>query len=212
MFALALSVLPASTAISPATQVSQLPVPAPQARAYGETTRELYTPPAVRPYEPPSDFGRQLAEGDADATGRTRPIDAPVAVEAYSETYEARRSPRELGYQQGVEAARRSQNARMGLLDGEWCAVDVEGRPVLDLVLSDRGAGRPVEGALRLALSDRTIPIERVTADGETRIIAASLEGRPVELRLHRQGEVWKGELAGLGRATSLTLIRPEGW
>lgn len=207
MFALFLSAQPAAAldVQSGATAVSQ-------ARPYSAAASELYAAPVVRPYEPPSDFGRQVAEGDADASVRTRPLTAPVAVEAYSDTYETRRSPRELSYQQGVEAARLRQNTRMGPLDGEWRAVDGQGRPVMDLVLSDRGPARPVEGALRISQNDRTALIDSVAAEGEARIITASVEGQSVILRLHRQGDGWSAEVAGLGRDQSLTLIRPENW
>lgn len=207
MFALFLSAQPAAAlaAQSGATAVSQ-------PRPWSAASSELYTAPVVRPYEPPSDFGRQVAEGDADATVRTRPIEAPVAVEAYSDTYEARRSPRELNYQQGVEAARLRQNARMGSLDGEWRAVDGQGRPVLDIVLSDRGSGRPVEGALRILQTDHTALIDDVAAEGETRLITASVANRPIALRLHPKGDEWSAEVAGLGRDQSLTLVRPDGW
>lgn len=216
MFALALLAPPAQasswTEAAVAVPVAMLV----QAQPYSTVTSETYAAPVVRPYEPPSDLGRQAAEGDADATVRGRVIAAPVAVEAYSASYEASRSPRELSYQQGVEAARQTQNARMGPLDGEWRAVDAEGGAVLDLVLSDRGASWPIEGALRLARTDRTVLIDSVTTAGETRVVTAAVDGRPVELRLHRQGQdqgqSWRGELAGLGRAQSLTLVRPEGW
>lgn len=208
MLAIALSVLPALPVTGPATPASEASSPAPQARTYGSGSGEVYVAPAVRPYEPPSDFGRQVAEGDADATIRTRPISAPVAVEAYSDTYEARRSPRELSYQQGVEAARQRQNARMGPLDGVWRVIDAQGRPLLDLILSDSGPSRPVEGALRLADADRTALIDAVAVEGDTRVIHAALNGRPLTLRLHRQGDVWAGELSG----DAVSLVRPDDW
>jgi hypothetical protein len=178
------------------------PVP----RALGPA--EIYAPPVVRPYEPPSSFGRQIAEGDADASVRTRPLTAPVAVEAYRETYEPNRSPRELSYEQGVEAARISQNARMGPLDGVWTVIDGQGQPILDLVLSDRGGARPVEGGLRLARTDRTALIDSVTVEGDTRILAAVLDGHPVSLRLRPQAEGWSGELTGTGPQQTVSLIR----
>jgi hypothetical protein len=203
MFALFLSAQPAA-----ALSGQSGPAPVPQPRPWSAAASELYAAPVVRPYEPPSDFGRQIAEGDADATVRTRPITAPVAVEAYSDTYETRRSRREISYQQGVEAARQRQNARMGPLDGIWRVVDAQGRPLLDLILSDSGSSRPVEGAMRLTDTDRTAVIEAVTTEGETRIITAALDGRPMSLRLHRQGDVWAGDLSG----AAVSLVRPEGW
>ncbi|WGM45728.1 hypothetical protein KOAAANKH_00592 [Brevundimonas sp. NIBR10] len=181
-----------------------------QERAYSTRT-EVYVPPVVRPYEPPSSFGRQIAEGDADASVRRRPITAPVAVEAYRNNYEGRRTPAELSYQQGVEAARLRQNARMGSLDGLWRVVDAEGRPVLDLVLSDDGAG-PVEGALRPARSDRTALVEVVSAGDGARTVTAALGPDTLTLRLHPAGSGWTGELTGLGATRTVTLARPSGW
>ncbi|WP_395649491.1 hypothetical protein [Brevundimonas sp.] len=181
-----------------------------QDRAYSART-EVYAPPVVRPYEPPSSFGRQIAEGDADASVRRRPITAPVAVEAYRNNYEGRRTPAELSYQQGVEAARLRQNARMGSLDGLWRVVDAEGRPVLELVLSDDGAG-PVEGALRPARSDRTAPVDVISAGDGVRTVTAALGTDTVTLRLHADGSGWTGELTGLGAARTVTLTRPSGW
>ena len=181
-----------------------------QERAWTART-EVYVPPVVRPYEPPSNFGRQIAEGDADASVRRRPITAPVAVEAYRNNYEGRRTPAELSYQQGVEAARLRQNARMGGLDGLWRVVDAEGRPVLDLVLSDDGAGT-VEGALRPARSDRTAPVEVVSAGDGTRTVTAALGTDTLTLRLHPDGADWTGELTGLGEARTVTLTRLSGW
>ena len=204
MFALLLSAQStAAAAVAPTTA----PV-ASQARPWSAASSELYAAPVVRPYEPPSDFGRQIAEGDADAGVRASPIAAPVAVEVYRDSYEARRSPRELSYQQGVEAARLRQNARMGPLDGIWRVVDASGQPLADMILSDSGPSRPVEGALRLAQGDRTALIETVTAEGETRIITTAIDGRPLSLRLHRRGDAWAGDLSG----AAITLVRPEDW
>ena len=203
MFALFLSAQPAA-----AMAGQPGPAPAPQARPWSAASSELYAAPVVRPYEPPSDISRQIAEGDADATVRTIPLTAPVAVEAYRDTYEASRSPRELSYQQGVEAARLRQNARMGPLDGIWRVIDAQGQPLADLILSDSGPARPVEGALRLAQGDRTALIEAVTAEGETRIITTAVDGRPLSLRLHRRGDAWTGDLSG----AAISLVRPEGW
>jgi hypothetical protein len=190
---------------APAQAASQAMAPVAQVQM---ASSEVYAAPAIRPYEPPSDFGRQVAEGDADAAVRTRPLTAPVAVEAYAETYESLRSPREISYDQGVETARARQNARMGPLDGVWTAVDAEGRPVLDLVLSDRGARQPVEGGLRFARTDRTALIEDVSSDGDARIIRADLDGRPVTLSLHPTADGWSGDLTGNGPRQSVSLTR----
>ena len=159
IFALALSVLPASTTANPLPPAPEASSPAPQAQAYSAASRELYAAPAVRPYEPPSDFGRQFAEGDADATIRTRPIDA-------------------------------------------------QGRPLLDLVLSDSGPSRPVEGAVRAVDTDRTALIDAVATEGDVRVITAALDGRPLSLRLHPQGQAWAGDLSG----AAVSLVRPDDW
>ncbi|CAN5225663.1 hypothetical protein BH10PSE2_BH10PSE2_16850 [soil metagenome] len=189
-----------------------VPASAAQQHAYTALSGEIYAPPVVRPYEPPSNFGRQIAEGDADATVRTGPITGPVAVEAYTDTYEPRRSRRELSYEQGVETARTAQNARMGPLDGVWRVVDADGRPVLGLVLSDQGSGHPVEGALRFDRSDNTAVVEVASAEGGGTVISAPMGGRTVALRLRPWAGGWSGELTGLGRDQQITLDRPAGW
>lgn len=219
MVAFALSVLTAPPGSS--MQITELQAAEVQA---GRLTTDLYAPPSIRPYEPPSDFGRapprQGAEGDADATVRARPLEAAVSVEAYHGAYEPLRTPREVSYQAGVEAARRAQNARMGGLDGLWRVVDADGRPLMDLVLTDRGPAWPVEGALSLiqaqgvALRDQMTPVSAVTDEGDARVISAEIEGRRLTLRLQRDGQAWRGQLSGLSRGAGqpIALLRPETW
>lgn len=210
MAALVLTALSASTA----------PAMNEQAAPYSAITTDLYAPPTIRPYEPPSSFGRQGAEGDADATVRAAPIPAPVSVEAYDGAYEPRRSPREVSYLAGIEAARRAQNDRMGGLDGQWRAVDAEGRPLLELILTDRGPAWPVEGALTLvhaepaARPDRIGLVSAVTDEGGDRVITAEVEGRRLTLRLQRDGQAWRGQISGLARGAGqpIALVRPETW
>jgi hypothetical protein len=171
---------------------------------------ELYAAPVVRPYEPPSDFGRQVEEGDVGRPIRSRPITGPVAVEAYTGNYEQIRSSGEVSYVQAVIRARASADARMGSLDGVWSAVGADGRPVLDLVLSDRGPSKPVEGALSLNDQTRsTAPVASVVQDGGQAVIEASVGGRPVRLRLQPSGEGWTGTLSGLGRDQAVSLTHP---
>lgn len=219
--ALLVSVLSVSTA--PAiSETSPAPAPASgQAAApYRAITTDLYAPPTIRPYEPPSNFGRQAAEGDADAAVRAAPLSVPVTVEAYDGAYEPRRSAREVSYLAGVETARRAQNERMGGLDGQWRVVDAEGRPLMELVLTDRGPAWPVEGALALihaepaASPDRIGLISAVPDEGGERIIAAEVEGRRLTLHLHRDGQAWRGRLSGLARGSGqpIALVRPETW
>lgn len=95
---------------------------------------EVYRRPAVAPYEPPSNFGRQIAEGDADA----RPRRAG-----------GRADPDE-DYQAAVEDRRRQAQILMGPLDGLWRLTDERGQALMDLSLTDPGAGAVVEGAWSL--------------------------------------------------------------
>jgi hypothetical protein len=182
-----------------------------QETAYSRAgSAETYSAPIVRPYEPPSDFGRQVEEGDVSRPIRSRPIAAPVAVEAYAGNYEQNRSTGEVSYVQAVNRARASADARMGPLDGVWSAVGADGRPVLDLVLSDRGPSKPVEGALSLNDPTRsTAPVESVSHDGGEAVIEASVGGRPVRLRLQPAGQGWTGTLTGLGRDQAVSLTHP---
>jgi hypothetical protein len=111
------------------------------AGAVHPSTLRLYQPPAIRPFEPPSDFGREPEQGDAEeAAHRAEPL-APVAVAAYDGDYEYAPSAAEAAYSQGVAAAELRMDATAGPLDGAWRAGEYR------LVLRDPGAGRPVEGA-----------------------------------------------------------------
>ncbi|CAN5387695.1 hypothetical protein BH10PSE2_BH10PSE2_24780 [soil metagenome] len=180
-----------------------------QETAYsGAGSSETYSAPVIRPYEPPSEFGRQVAEGDADVSVRNHPIAGPVAVEAYRDTYERSRSRGELSYDQGVEQARVSQNARMGSLDGVWQALDPQGRPVADLVLSDRGPGTAVEGAINLTQTRATVPIASVVRSAAGVEISVASRGRPVTLRLQPGPGGWSGVLTGPAGSTPVTLAK----
>lgn len=179
-----------------------------QETAYARAaSTEIYSAPVVRPYEPPSNFGRQVEEGDVSRPIRSRPITAPVAVEAYEGEYEQNRSSGEIGYVAAVNRARASADARMGPLDGVWTARSADGKPVLDLVLSDRGSTKPVEGALSLNDATRsTAPVDAVVREGEAAEIQVSVGGRAVRLRLQPSGQGWTGILSGLGRDQAVTL------
>lgn len=91
----------------------------------------IYRRPAIAPYEPPSDFGRQRAEGDA--VGRPRRA--------------AGRPDADGDYQTAVEDRRRAAQALMGPLDGVWRVIDDRGLTVMELALTDPGEGQAVEGA-----------------------------------------------------------------
>lgn len=171
---------------------------------------ELYAAPVIRPYEPPSVFGRQVEEGDVARPIRSRPITEPVAVEAYRNDYEQSPSLGEVSYEHSVARARAAADARMGPLDGTWKATSADGSPVLDLVLSDRGPGKPVEGALSLNDATRTtMAIASVKRSEGTADIEASANGRQVSLRLQRTADGWTGTLSGLGRDQAVSLSRP---
>lgn len=182
-----------------------------QETAYAQAaSSEVYAAPVIRPYEPPSDFGRQVEEGDVSRPIRSRPITGPVAVEAYEGEYEQNRSTGEIGYVAAVNRARASADARMGPLDGVWTATGADGKPVLDLVLSDRGPSKPVEGAISLNDATRsTVPVNGVSRDGEAAEIEASVGGRAVRLRLQPSGQGWTGTLSGVGRDQAVTLAHP---
>ncbi len=118
-----------------------------QAAPHPSTLRD-YQPPAVRPYEPASDFGRERpAEGDNTGERYRAPIEKPVAVGAYERTYEFSPRASEEVYDLAVSAAEGRADRSAGPMDGAWRVIDARGRPVLDLLLSDRDG--LVEGGWR---------------------------------------------------------------
>lgn len=183
-----------------------------QETSYGAAgSQELYAAPVIRPYEPPSAFGRQVEEGDVARPIRSRPITEPVAVEAYRNDYEQSPSLGEVSYEQSVARARAAADSRMGSLDGVWKATTADGQTVLDLVLSDRGQTKPVEGALSLNDATRTtVPVASVSQAADQTVIEASVAGRPVQLRLQMVAAGWAGTLSGLGRDQAVSLSRPD--
>jgi hypothetical protein len=92
--------------------------------------------------------------------------------------YEQNRSSGEVSYVAAVNRARASADARMGSLDGVWSAVGADGRPVMDLVLSDRGPSKPVEGALSLNDTDPLDRARRFRDPGRRRDGDRSLDQR----------------------------------
>ncbi len=183
-----------SLALSPALQ--DRPVP------YGA---EVYSAPVVRPFEPPSNFGRVTAEGDGGGDPRRRPIVAPVAVEAYSRSYEYAPSTADTAYDQGVANAEAAMDARMGPLDGIWRVVDAEGRGLAQIALSDRGADRPLEGAWRKLDAQGALgPL-----DGVTRTDAGlSLTFGDARLDLAASPDGWTGTLTEGRRSKAVSLVR----
>jgi len=166
---------------------------------------QLYAAPAVRPFEPPSNFGRVTAEGDGDAGMLRRPLVVPVVVEAYRGNYEYTPSGADTAYNAGVANAERAMDARMGPLDGLWRLRDGEGHVLMTLSLSDPGETRPLEGAFRSA--DATAEIGPLRAAQRTaEALMLDLDGGRVSLRA--SGEGWTGVLSRGGQERRVTLVR----
>ena len=166
---------------------------------------ELYAAPVVRPYEPPSDFGRVVAEGDGGGDRTRRPISRPVAVEAYRGNYEYTPSNAEAAYNQGVANARANMDGRMGPLDGRWTVKDAEGQALLRLVMSDQGVGKPLEGAWRTD-GDTTRAGFIDTAERTGGAITLAWDGG--RLILHPAADGWSGDLTEGGRTRAVSLTR----
>lgn len=142
----------------------------------------VYRRPAVPPYEPPSDFGRLGAEGDA--VGRSRRA--------------AGRPDADGDYQAAVEDRRRTAQALMGPLDGVWRLIDDQGRTVMELALTDPGEGQAIEGAWSRTTARgarRSGMIGTVARDGaEVRIdLADNARLRLLDVAGHRVGVLDEG-------------------
>lgn len=165
----------------------------------------IYAPPLVRPFEPPSNFGRVTSEGDGDAGMLRRPLTRPVVVERYDGNYEYSRSGSETAYDNGVSNAERAMDARMGALDGRWRLRDAEGRLVMTLSLMDQGASRPLEGAFRT--NDSAALVGPLSASERTdQALVLDLDGG--RLSLAPSGEGWAGVLSLGGREQAVSLVR----
>lgn len=162
------------------------------------STQTPYQAPAIRPFEPPSDFGREVAQGDAADDLHRRPLEAPVPVGAYDRSYEFTPSDAETAYDQGVASAEIRADQAGGPLDGRWRMVDAAGRTLCDLVLSDPGPG-PVEGGWRGESS-----AGGATSDGTT----LTLDGLGA-MTLERTASGWRGALTAGGRIHPVVLSRP---
>jgi hypothetical protein len=183
-----------SLALSPVAQDRAVPY-----------TAEVYAPPPVRPFEPPSSFGRVTAEGDGSADPRRRPIVAPVVVEAYSRSYEHAPSTADNAYDRGVDNAEAAMDARMGPLDGLWKLRDADGRLVMQLALMDRGPDRPLEGAFRKVDATAGLgPID--TATYEAGRLSLTLSGARLDLAQTANG--WVGTLLEEGQSRTVALAR----
>lgn len=166
---------------------------------------QVYQAPVVRPFEPPSNFGRVTAEGDGGGDRTLRVIPAPVTVESYRRSYEHAPSRSDNAYDAGVETAERTMDARMGPLDGRWHLKDAEGRTLMTVSLMDQGVSKPLEGAYRTA--DAQADVEPLTGV-ERSAGALVLEMAGGRVALSPSGEGWTGTLVQGGRDRAVTLVR----
>ena len=182
--------------------------PAIQTTPLLDATPETYQAPIIRPFQPPSDFGREQAEGDATADVHRRPLTAPVVVDAYVGNYEVTPTDSDTAYDQGVAQAEIDTDTRMGPLNGRWRIAGPDGKPLLSLALTDRGAGRMIEGAWRRldvpAGTGQTGVAGPASRLGDLAVIPLS-DG---ELHLHPAARGWTGELIQNGRARPVTVSR----
>lgn len=168
-----------------------------QAAPHPSTLRP-YEAPGIRPFEPPSDFGREAPQGDGEADVHRRPLEAPVTVDAYARSYEFSPGDTESAYDQGVASAEIRVDQTAGPLDGRWRVLDARGQALFGLVLNDRGG--LVEGGWRGAAGAGA-----ATADGLT----LTLEGAGV-IQLESSGAGWRGVLTAGGRERPVTISRPD--
>ena len=166
---------------------------------------QIYRAPVVRPFEPPSNFGRVTEEGDGGGDRPLRVISAPVVVENYERSYEHAPSRSDNAYDAGVDNAERNMDGRMGPLDGRWLLKDGEGRTLMTVSLVDQGEARPLEGAYRTA--DSTAEVGPLTAaDRSGDVLVLQMSGDRVHLS--PSGEGWTGTLSRDGREQAVTLAR----
>ena len=163
------------------------------------STLETYSAPAIRPFEPGSDFGLEVAQGDAAPSAHRQPLEAPVRVDAYARSYEYAPTDAETAYDQGVASAEIRTDQSAGPLDGAWRVADGEGRTLYQVVLLDAG-GAVAEGGWRTAVNDGA-----ATASAGT----LTLEGVGT-IALQPAGEGWTGRLTVDGRTTTVTVTRPD--
>jgi len=163
------------------------------------STQTLYQAPAIRPFEPPSDFGRETAQGDAEGDVHRRPLEAPVAVGTYVRSYEFTPTDGEIAYEQGVASAEIRADQTAGPLDGRWRVADEQGRVLFGLVMSDPATGL-TEGGWRNAAGSGAATLSEQTL---------TLGGLGV-MTLEPAAGGWRGTLTADGRPRPVTLTRPE--
>jgi hypothetical protein len=159
---------------------------------------DLYAPPPVRPFEAPPGLGAGPAEGDAADLSRA-PLTAPVDIDAYRHSYETSPTDSTLAYDQGVDQAEISMDARMGPLDGRWRVRDAADAELMVLILVDRGDGA-VEGAWRSGGDDGLIPRTPLAGSDVTLQL-----GDGDALHLARTAAGWTGALTTDGVTRPVT-------
>lgn len=164
------------------------------------STQTLYEAPAIRPFEPGSDFGREVAEGDGEAGATRRALTAPVTVDAYARSYEASPTDAEIAYEQGVASAEIRTDQTAGPLDGVWVVRDGAGQALYEVLLMDSGPAAAVEGGWSHAGRSGVA----TAGDG-----VLTLEGVG-SIALERSGEGWRGQMNRDGRRQPVTLTRPD--
>ncbi len=176
------------------------------------SSERLYERPAVRPYEPPSDFGRERAQGDDESPVFRKALTAPVSVDAYRHSYEVTRGDADVAYDQGVTQAEIDYDARMGPLDGPWVVIDAQGREVARLALVDPGDDRMIEGAwMRPAMpgvAGDLEPVEAVRRDVIGRVSVWMGDAGSLILSHQDAGE-WLGVLRHGDEADPVFVRRP---
>lgn len=161
---------------------------------------EPYSAPAIRPFEPGSDFGREVAEGDGADLSHRPPLTAPVTVDAYAGAYEVAPTDAKIAYDQGVTSAEIRADQTAGPLNGVWRIRDEDGRTLYDIVLMDHGAG-PIEGGWRNRRGRGG-----AVSDGRT----LTLEDGGGVVTLERSQAGWRGSLTVDGRTRPVTISRPD--
>lgn len=162
-----------------------------------------YSDPPVRPFEPTGPLVTG-AEAEAASAPLRHPPESPVSVDAYRGHYEAPPGAVERAYDRGVRQAEATMDSRMGPLDGRWTVIDREGRALFTLVLSDEGAGLPVEGAWRDDQGRIGVAASAPQEDGATVLV---LDGR-CALRLVPGARGFDGILVREGAETPVRLTK----
>lgn len=163
------------------------------------STLETYAAPAIRPFEPGSDFGQEVAQGDAAPGAHRQPLAAPVRVDAYARSYEFAPTDSETAYDQGVASAELRTDQTAGPMDGVWRIADGEGRLLYEVMLLDAG-GASAEGGWRMGndAGGATASAGTLTLEGVGTIV------------LTPAGRGWTGRLTVGGRTTAVTVTRPD--